>query len=177
ALRNVALIKRDEKGRLIYPDELGSDRPFVLNGLAVDPILAFVDFPGLDRNARFERVSKTESEVVYRATLESGLEVTRRYTLSPNSGETTDPYQVRYETTFRNTARQPVQPMRVWLAVGTAAPTGANDPGVQLTTGYSDGDDQEFIARSKLEASSGFFGIGAHGETPYITSAGSLVWT
>src|SRR5690606_24369663 len=48
ALRNVALIKRDEKGRLIYPDELGSDRPFVLNGLAVDPILAFVDFPGLD---------------------------------------------------------------------------------------------------------------------------------
>jgi YidC/Oxa1 family membrane protein insertase len=177
ALRGVALVKRDEKGRLIYPDELGSNQPFVFNALSTDPILAFVDFPGLDRNARFQRVAKTETEVVYRARLESGLEVTRRYLLSPNSDPNTDPYQIRYETTFRNTARQPVQPMRVWLAVGTAAPTSANDTGIQLTTGYSDGDDQDFIARSKLESSSGFFGIGAHGSTPYITTAGSLVWT
>jgi YidC/Oxa1 family membrane protein insertase len=177
ALREVALIKRNEKGRLIYPDKLGSDHPFVFNALSTDPILAFVDFQGLDRNSRFQRVSKTEAEVVYRATLESGLEVTRRYSLAPNSGPNTDPYQIRYETTFHNTARQPINPMRVSLAIGTSAPTNADDPGIQLTTGYSDGSDQDFIARSKLESSRGFFGIGAHGVTPYITHAGSLVWT
>src|SRR5688500_14323196 len=42
ALRDVALIKRNEKDRLIYPDRLHSDSPFVLNQLSTDPILAFV---------------------------------------------------------------------------------------------------------------------------------------
>jgi YidC/Oxa1 family membrane protein insertase len=177
ALRDVALIKRNEKDRLIYPDRLHSDNPFVFNQLSADPILAFVGYPGLDRNARFKRVSQSDSEVVYRTTTQSGLEVTRRYSLSPNTGPDTDPYQVRYETTFRNTTGQAVQPMRVSLAIGTSAPTNANDPGIQLTTGFSDGSDREFIARAKLESSSGFFGIGAHGATPYITNAGSFVWT
>jgi YidC/Oxa1 family membrane protein insertase len=177
ALREVALIKRDDKGRLVYPDKLGSNTPFVFNALSTDPILAFVDYPGLDRSVRFQRASQTNSEVVYRAALPNGLEVTRRYILSPSSGTSSDPYQVRYETTFRNTAEQPSQPMRVALSLGTAAPTNADKPGVQLATGFSTGNDREFIPRSKLEASSGFFGIGAHGATPYITSAGSLVWT
>jgi YidC/Oxa1 family membrane protein insertase len=177
ALREVALIKRDEKSRLIYPDKLGSNAPFVFNALSTDPILAFVDYPGLDRTARFQRVSQTETDVVYRATLSNGLEVTRRYILSPNSGPNIDPYLVRFETTFRNTAQQPLQPMRVALAIGTAAPTNADDPGIQLTTGFSNGNDREFIPRANLESSSGFLGIGAHGASPYIISAGTLVWT
>jgi YidC/Oxa1 family membrane protein insertase len=175
ALREVALIKRNEKDRLIYPDKLGGDQPFVFNALSTDPILAFVDYPELDRNARFQRVSRTDSVVEYRATLSNGLEVTRRYELAPNTGTDTDPYQIRFETTFRNTSPQAMQPMRVSLALGTAAPTNANDPGIQLTTGFSTGEDREFIARAKLESSSGFFGIGAHGSTPYLTSAGSFV--
>jgi YidC/Oxa1 family membrane protein insertase len=177
ALREVALIKRNDKGRLIYPDKLGGERPFVFNALSTDPILAFVDYPGLDRTARFQRVSQSDSQVVYRAKLDNGLEVERRYTLAPNSGPNTDPYQIRFETTFRNTAQQPVQPMRVALALGTAAPTNPNDTGIQLTTGFSTASDREFIPRAKLEASNGFFGIGAHGASPYVINAGSLVWT
>jgi YidC/Oxa1 family membrane protein insertase len=92
-------------------------------------------------------------------------------------GQNTDPYQIRFETSFRNTAQQPVQPMRVALALGTAAPTDSNDTGLQLTTGFSTADDREFIPRAKLEASSGFFGIGAHGASPYIINSGALVWT
>ena len=177
ALREVALIKRDDKNRLIYPDKLRSNQPFVFNALSTDPILAIVDYPGLDRNTRFERVSQTDTQVEYRATLANGLEVRRRYILAPNSGPDTDPYQIRHETSFHNTSQQPMQPMRVAIALGTAAPTNADDPGIQLTTGFSNGSDQEFIPRAKLESSSGFFGIGAHGATPYIISAGSLVWT
>jgi YidC/Oxa1 family membrane protein insertase len=177
ALREVALIKRDEKGRLIYPDQLGGNEPFVFNALSPDPILAFVDDENLGRTARFQRVSQTASEVVYRIALASGLEVERRYILPPSSGATTDPYQLRYETTFRNTSQQPLNTWRVALALGTAAPANKNDDGIQLTTGFSTGDDQEFIPRAKLESSSGFLGIGAHGMTPYLVSSGSLVWT
>jgi YidC/Oxa1 family membrane protein insertase len=51
ALREVALKK--------YPATLGSAAPFVFNALRADPILAFIDFPKLDRNTRFERISQT----------------------------------------------------------------------------------------------------------------------
>ena len=177
ALREVALIKRDEKGRLIYPEQLRSDAPFVFNALHTDPILAFVDFPGLDRKARFERVAQTATEVVYRAMLENPrIEVTRRYTIAPDGSDKTDPYQIHYETTLRNVGDAAAQPMRVSLALGTAAPANANDPGLQLATGYSTGSDREFIARAKLESGSGLLGLGAHGATPAISSPGPIVW-
>ncbi len=177
ALREVALIKRDDKKRLIYPERLGGDEPFVFNALHTDPMLAIVDFPGLDRSARYERVSRSSNEVVYRAVLQGQLEVTRRYSLAPNEGETSDPYQIRHETTFRNLSAQPTLPMRVALSLGTAAPSNADDPALQLATGYAKADEQEFILRAELEASSGFLGIGARGSSPYLTSAGPLDWT
>ncbi len=178
ALREVAFIKRDDKSkRLVYPDRLGSDTPFVFNTLSSDPMLAFVEYPGLDSSARYQRVSKTSSEVVYRTILDNRFEVTRRYTLSPNSGDTTDPYVIQHETTIRNLTDQTSQPFRVALSLGTAAPIKADDPAQQLATGYSAGGDQEFILRDKLEASSGFLGIGARNSTPYIVSSGAFTWT
>ena len=97
AIRDVALKKRDAKDRLIYPAELNGSTPFIFNELHADPMLAFVDFPGLDRSSRFERVSQSSSEVVYRAVLDGRLEVTRRYTLPPDESDKTDPYQLRHE--------------------------------------------------------------------------------
>jgi YidC/Oxa1 family membrane protein insertase len=168
ALLEVALKK--------YPKELKSSSPYVFNELHADPILAFVHSPGLDRTARYQLVSKTTTEVVYRTTLASGMEVTRRYILPPNAGDTTDPYQIRYETSFRNAGAQSVQPMLVTLALGTAAPNDRDDIGQYLKTGYSTGSDQKFIPRSDLEASSGLLGMGAHGSSPAITSNGPLTW-
>lgn len=177
ALREVALVKRNKNEKLIYPERLGGDEPFVFNALHADPMLAIVDFPGLDRSARYQRVSSSSTEVVYRAILDGRLEVTRSYSLAPNEGETSDPYQIRHKTTFRNLAAEASPPMRVTFSLGTAAPTDANDQGLQLATGYSNGNDQDFILRAKLESSSGFMGMGSHGSTPYLTSAGPLVWT
>jgi YidC/Oxa1 family membrane protein insertase len=177
ALREVAFTHRDAKNRLVYPDKLGSDAPFVFNALHTDPILALVDVHGLDRQAHYERVSQTASEVVYRATFE-GLEVTRRYTLSPANATNSDPFQIKYETTFRNVSDRSSPASRISLSLGTAAPTNANDPGIQLTTGYNNGD-RHFIARSELEASRGFLGmgIGAHEAKPFVSSPGPLIWT
>jgi YidC/Oxa1 family membrane protein insertase len=175
ALREVALIKRNSSNRLIYPEKLGGNEPFVFNALHADPILAVVGYQELDRSARYRRISVSENQVEYR-TVAGQLEVTRRYTLSPNRGENTDPYQIRHETTFRNLGEQPMQPMAVRFSLGTAAPINASDPGIQLTTGYSTGSDREFIPRSQLEYSNGFLGIGAH-PARALTSPGPLVWT
>jgi YidC/Oxa1 family membrane protein insertase len=176
ALLEVAFIKRDEKDRLIYPEKLGGNEPFVFNALHSDPILAIVDFPGLDRTARYERVSATATEIVYRAVLDGRLEVTRRYTLSPDQSETGDPYQIRHETVVRNLTDQTAPPMRLAVSLGTAAPAKSDDPGLQLKAGYANGSKQEFIARTELEAGNGFFGIGSHSAKPSVTSPGPVVW-
>ncbi len=79
-------------------------------------MLAFVDFPGLDRSTRYQLVSQTATEVVYRATLAGHFEVTRRYVLSPDQSDANDPYRVRAETSFRNLTDQTIPPMRVDLS-------------------------------------------------------------
>lgn len=176
AVRDIAFKKRDAKSRLVYPAELGSTTPYVFNALHADPMLAFVDFPGLDRSVRFERVSSSSTEIVYRAVLDGQLEVTRRYTLAPNQGEATDPYQLHHETTFKNIGDKPYLGSKVALSIGTAAPTSARDLGDQLTSGYSTGKDQGFTARAKLEQRAGFLGMGASEEKAAIASPGPLAW-
>jgi YidC/Oxa1 family membrane protein insertase len=135
-----------------------------------------VEVPGLDRGTRYERISATASEVVYRAIFNNRLEVTRRYTLAPNTSDKTDPYQLRHETTIRNVSAENIAPMQVKLAVGTAAPVDAHDTGVQLTAGASHNGNQTFVARSDLEHSGGFLGIGAREAKAFITTPGPVSW-
>ena len=177
AIREVALQKRDHSDHLIYAAHVGGTEPFIFNALHADPMLAFVDLPGLDRQVRFEIVSQTADDIVYRAVLDNRIEVTRHFTLAPNQGGTTDPYQLRHETTFRNLTDQIVPLPRVALSIGTAAPVNERDLGDQLTTGYSNGKDQTFISRRGLEASSGMFGLGASEQKPFVASPGPAVWT
>lgn len=168
AVRDVELKK--------YPAVRGGHEPFVFNALHADPMLAFVDFTGLDRQTRFEVASRTPTSVVYRAVFNGQIEVTRTYTIAQAGDKSRDPYVLRHETKFRNLTEQVVPLPRVALSLGTAAPTDRDDIGAQLTTGYSNGDDQTFFARSKLEAGSGFFGIGAHAAQPQIVSGGPVTW-
>jgi YidC/Oxa1 family membrane protein insertase len=71
AVRDVAFKK--------YPAVKGEPAPFAFNALHADPMLAFVDLPGLDRNTGFEVVSQSPTSVVYRTVFEKRIEVTRRY--------------------------------------------------------------------------------------------------
>lgn len=170
AIRDVAMKK--------YPAELGNPAPFVFNAQHADPMLALVEFPGFDRHTRFELVSATATEVVYRARVEGQFEVTRRYTLPAGPGPKQDPYQLRHELTFRNLADKNAAPMRVAMSVGTAGPVSEHDAGLELVTGYSTGKDQTFIERSKLQGG-GFlsnFGIGSREPLPFIASPGPVAW-
>ncbi len=168
AIRDVALKQ--------YPLTRGASQPTVFNEMHADPMLALVDFPGFDRSTRFQLVSQSATEVVYRASVANRLEVTHRYVLSPNASDSADPYQIRTETTFRNLTGQPSTPMTVSVALGTAAPFDALDNGLLLATGYSDGKHQNFIPRHKLEASGGFLGFSAHDAVPSIETPGPVVW-
>ena len=168
AIRDVAFKK--------YPAAQGRPDPFIFNELHANPILAFVGIPGLDRATRYELVSKSDRDIVYRTVLENRTEVTRHYVISPDKGTGTDPYVIRCETTLRNLADKPAAPMRVPLSIGTAAPSNALDNGLQLTAEYSNGKDQTLVRRSSLEASNGILGFGAHAMKAVIQGSGPVAW-
>jgi YidC/Oxa1 family membrane protein insertase len=154
-----------------YPAELGGKEPFAFNQVHADPMLAFVDFPGLDRSVAYELVSKSATEVVYKTVLDGRIEVTRRYTLPAQAGPGLDPYQLHHETTFRNLTDQAVsiaQLRPVELSLGTAIPSNNTVYGQIMTAGFSNGKDQTFVAATELAAGNGLFGIGAHASVPYI---------
>jgi YidC/Oxa1 family membrane protein insertase len=168
AIREVAFKK--------YPAALHRPDPYIFNELHASPMLAFVGLPGLDRSTRYQLVSKSNTDIVYRAVLDHRIEVTRHYIVSPDRAPGTDPYIIRSETTLRNLSDAASAPMLVKLSVGTAAPSNALDTGLQLMTEYSNGKDQIKVPRSALEASGGFLGFKAHDAQAVIAGAGPVAW-
>ncbi|MBL9216322.1 MAG: YidC/Oxa1 family insertase periplasmic-domain containing protein, partial [Opitutaceae bacterium] len=148
---------------------------YSLNAHQAAPALSLTDFPGADRDTAYELVSKTDTEVVYRAVTET-LEVTRRYVLAPSPGR--DDYQLRHETVFRNLTDKALPLPRASFNLGTAAPLNENDYGVYLNTGYSDGEDAHFVARSDLEGGGFLSWIGMKDGTPpaFIERPASIAW-
>ena len=165
AIRDVGLKK--------FPARKGSPELFRFNGNASDPMLAFTreSFPGLDASVRYEVVSQSAQEIVFRTVFENRLEVTRRYVLPGNQSVEgkSDPYQVRHETTFRNLTDQTTPLPRATLRVGAAGPTNDQDF-VYLDVGYYDGEDFRAIPRTELDGG-GFltmFGIGSAAPKPAL---------
>jgi YidC/Oxa1 family membrane protein insertase len=168
AIRDIALRK--------FPAELGHPLPYVFNAVHTDPMLGFVDFPGLDRNTGFELVSSSATEVVYRAVFAGEIEVTRHYSLVATPDDTHDPYQLRHETTFRNLTDKPASLARFALSLGTTSPISDSVYGQTVTTGYSDGNSQTFIPRTKLDGGSGVLGIGASEMKPAMLTSSAITW-
>jgi len=165
-----------------YPAVKGEPAPFVFNQQHADPMLAFTQdsFPGLDRSVRYQLVSQTDTEVVFRAVFENRIEVIRRYAIQPSGApaDKGDPYQLRHETTFRNLTDQALTLPRAALSLGTATLASEHDTGQYLNLGCNDGKDVKFTLGSEL-AGGGLlssFGIGRRDPVPYIESNTSVVW-
>ncbi len=153
----------------------GQSALYTLNAVQAAPALSLTDFPGADRHTAYALVSRTDTEVIYRTASDS-LEVTRRYSLEKAPGR--DDYQIRHETTFRNLTDKPLVLPKAVLNLGTAAPLSPTDYGLYLNTGYSDGKDTTFIARSELEGG-GFLsmiGMKDGAPPPFIERPVSLAW-
>ena len=167
AIKDVALRK--------YPKGVGDPDPYVFNALHANPMLALVDFPGLDAGTHYTLVSHTDREIVFRAVFENRIKVTRRYTLEPSDAKTGDPYQLHHETIFENLTSETTPLPRLTLSLGTAAPVNFRDFGQYLDTGYSDGSNVNFIARAQLQGGS-FLGFNRHDPLPFIETTAPIAW-
>ena len=149
---------------------------YSLNRVQAAPALSFAEFPGLDQHARFERISRSSSEVVYRTIVDERLEVTRRYSIK--NGTDGDPYQIRAETTFRNLGDKTLPLPRATINLGTAAPINEHDYGLYLNVGYYDGEGAHFLNRSELEGGGFFssFGFGSKVDLPFIEKPTAIQW-
>jgi YidC/Oxa1 family membrane protein insertase len=149
--------------------------PYTFNRLQAAPVLSLANFPGADRNTAYTLVSQSPTEAVYRATTGS-LEITRRYSVAKSPG--LDDYQIRHETVFRNLSDQALPLPRASFNLGTAAPLNESDHGLYLNTGYSDGKDSHFIARSELEGGGLLATVGMKDGTPppFIERPTAVAW-
>lgn len=170
AISSVSLLK--------YPATLHSDQPYVFNEPHIAPMLAMAGAAGLDQHTRYQLVSHTTREAVYRTVLNGQIEVTRRYALPDASGPGSDPYQVRLTTTFRNLTDQPLALPRLNLSLGTSEAANHSIFGREVTTVSSNGKSQDFIGASKLNGGGllSHIGMGSSEPTPSISSPGPVVW-
>ena len=169
AIRDVAFKK--------YPAVEGKPEPYVFNQLHENPILAFDNYPGLDRTVEFQRVSATNTEVVYRAVIDGKIEVTRRYRLMSSNEPGGDPYRLRHETTFRNltNATTPLAPTA--LSLGTATLINAQDYGRFLNVTSYDGRGFTYTDRGALQGG-GIGSLVGAGRAPkaVLEVPGPIVW-
>jgi len=169
AISNVAFKK--------YAEAHGSAEPFVFNQTHAAPILAFSGTPGIDQKTRFQLVSATSTEVVYRAVLENRIEVTRRYTLHAPGDTTGDPYRIHHETTFRNLTNL-AAPLPNVLNLGTSALVSANDAGLYLNVASYDGNDKPVVVDTTEFKGGGFLSWFGKENPPksVIENSGPVVW-
>ncbi len=160
-----------------YPAIQGKPEPYLFNHLHENPILAFADYPGLGRDAAFELVSATKTDVVYRTVLDGKIEVTRHYRLMSPTEPGGDPYRLHHETTFRNLTNVATPLAPASLSLGTASLVNAADYGRYLNVTSYDGKGFTYTDRSVLQGG-GIGSLVGAGRAPkaVFDVPGPVVW-
>jgi len=161
-----------------YTRSRESSDPYVFNAQRVAPILGLTNMPGLGADTRYELVSATRDEVVYRAVLEDRLEVTRRYTISQSGDPDRDPYRIRHDMTVRNLGNSALPQTLADLNLGTTSLTSRNDWGQFLNVSAYDGKGSERTDRGELEGGGFLAMIGLKDGRPraVVEKPVDLVW-
>lgn len=135
--------------------------PVVLNRVSESPALALSRAAGsqLAPIASFYSVEESSpTEAVFTAELPSGLLISRTYKLQTNGHKDAPaPYLIDHHTVLRNEAEAPFPLDRVFLNIGTAAPTEADHMGFNLNASYYENGDYDNIPARKFSGG-GFFG-------------------
>lgn len=160
-----------------YPATQGSPESFLFNERHAAPLLAVGELGGLGQDTRYELVSASASEVVYRTLFEKRLEVTRRFSLPHATDPKADPYRIRHETTLRNLTDATIPLPRLVLELGTSSLTGANDTGLYLNVASYDGKDSEVTDRNAFDPSFfARFGAGDPNPKTQLEQTRPIVW-
>ena len=106
----------------------------------------------------YNLVRQDSESIEFALELLPGVKLLREYVLSGSFGDT-DPYIIKHTTRFINGTSSVFNIDRIFVNVGTAAPTEADRRGFYLNVGYFDGEDVDFVSLSKFKGSSvlGFF--------------------
>ncbi len=160
-----------------YTSALEVETPFVFNHPRVEPILAITDVPGLGADVPYQLISATNREVVYAATLEGRLRVTRRYSLGTAS-EGSDPYVIRHETTLTDLSGAGAPLTLAALSLGTTSLVSPNDYGQYLNVMAFDGEDVTYTKPDELEGGGFLAMVGVKDGAPKsaITKGGTVTW-
>lgn len=143
------------------PHLVDAPKPVVLNRVSDSPALALNRSSGqqLAPLVRFyEVVQQTPRRVTFRGALPGGLIVERTYELKENGKEEgPEPYLIEHHTVLRNPSEAVVNLDRIFLNIGTAAPTEADHMGFNLNASYYENGDYDNIPARKFSGG-GFFG-------------------
>ncbi|NDV62117.1 membrane protein insertase YidC [Puniceicoccales bacterium CK1056] len=164
-----------------YPNENPhtneNPNPVVLNKVSDQQALALNRSTGsqMAPMARFyELVRQTDSSATFKATLPSGLVITREYTLSMGDDpDSPNPYVISHITSLSNASSQAIILDRAFLNIGTAAPTAADYMGFNLNASYFENGDYDNIPASKF-AGGGF--IFKREPKEFIEERGVIQW-
>ena len=136
------------------PHDTDQPRPVVLNQVSDTPALDLRRSSGsalVTLAPFFQLVSSGERQVVFAATLPSGLVIQRSYELVAGAdADGPQPYTVLHRTTLSNPTENPLSLDRVYLNLGTAAPTDADYMGFNLNASYFANGDYDNIPASKF---------------------------
>ncbi|MEX2381064.1 MAG: membrane protein insertase YidC [Opitutales bacterium] len=162
-----------------YPDEKGSEEPYIFNEDHFSPALALMDFPGADAQSLYRLVESAADRVVYALTLNEQLELHRTYTIFRDvSNGSPAAHTVRHETRFVNTGEQDLLVDPFGVNLGTAVPVDERDQGLYLNFGHYDGDKARFVRRGDFLGGGimDWIGLRTRPPVPVITGDHRIVW-
>jgi YidC/Oxa1 family membrane protein insertase len=148
AVRTIELLQFSEENPRRVPDS----GPVVLNAVADVQALTLAREAGtqlLPLATVYRVESATRERVVFRADLAGGMVVRRTYTIADGNGGP-EPYTLRHRTEFYNPTDSAQLLDKVFLNVGTAAPSAADHMGFNLNASYRDNGSYDSIAASKF---------------------------
>ncbi|MCD8483353.1 MAG: YidC/Oxa1 family insertase periplasmic-domain containing protein [Verrucomicrobia bacterium] len=142
-----------------YPAELDGDEPVVLNGGTI-PALAIsraVNGEMVPFAPSFTADSITDSSITFSVTLGSGIVLRRTFELSTDAGAGPEPYTIRHRTEFYNPTDTAFNVDRIFLHIGTAAPTNADPMGFDLNASFLSRGKYRSIPASRFREGGFFF--------------------
>lgn len=136
-----------------YPEERGSDEPYLFNAYHDVPALS-IGTPGRDgrlqgAESAYELIAQDSSSVTFRR-VDGGLTIERVYRLGEGT-EGPDPYMLSHATRFINQSDGAIGGT-VYINAGTAPPTLGDPWGTFLNVGYYNGDKFRHISAGKFKA-------------------------
>jgi len=135
-----------------HPEVKGEPEPVVLNSFAEEPALGISRALGTGYAAFapvFQLQSQTDDQISFVADIGGGLSMRRVYAFVPENGPGSR-YTLRHTTEFINSSDEALSIDRIFINVGTAAPTDADRMGFNLNASYRDAGDYGSIPSSKF---------------------------